>query len=312
MRIHKKRVRNLQINLPGVENGQELIFVVPIAEVKESRLQHLGFPEKIEVGAKILPSIVGPVSRVNAEGSFIRHRDQPKETCHRQRQWHYKEWHGDQQVEKTKIVDVPYDRYPRTQISPPSIELQAVVLPTGDLAIAAIGALIFDMADPNRLRHVINLFLELFGFCDVIDKDLLPVGVVPTISLNWQILPKGEMPWAKLKPQIDRVLDLQKNGVRPVVAHRLEVINKYGPTFTAVGNGGFAGYVVFGFPKFGFYILECSRYGNATYVFNNSWKELSKLTKAEILNQNYYKNRFIHLPHWERNICLLFPSAKAA
>jgi hypothetical protein len=312
MRIQKKRVRNLQINLPEIENGQELLIVVPIAEIKGSRLQHLGFPEKIEVGAKILPSIVGPVSRFNAEGSFIRHRDQPKETCYRQRQWHYKEWHGDQQVEATKIVDVPYERYPRTRISPPSIELQVVVLPTGDLAIAAIGALIFDMADPNRLRHVINLFLELFGFCDVVDKNLLPVGVVPTISLNWQILPEGEMPWSRLKPQIDKVLDLQKKSVRPVVAHRLEVINKYGPTFTAVGHGGFAGYVVFGFPQLGFYILECSRYGNATYVFDNNWKEFSKLTKAEILNQNYYKARFIHLSHWEMHISLLFRSAKAA
>jgi hypothetical protein len=31
MRIQKKRVRNLQINLPGIQTGAELLIVIPIA-----------------------------------------------------------------------------------------------------------------------------------------------------------------------------------------------------------------------------------------------------------------------------------------
>lgn len=312
MRIQKRRVRNLQANLPGIEVGTELVLVVPIAEVEKPRLQRIGLSEQPKIGMKILPAIVGSVTRFNAEGSFIRHRDQPKETCYRLRQWQYKQWHGQGTVDVIEFVDVPYKRYPRTLIPPPSVELGVIVLPDGNQAIAAIGGIVFDLENPDRLKHLINLMLEIFGFCSVVDKSLLPVGVVPTISLNWQVLPQGEMPWATLEPQLKRVLDLQRKGARPVVSHRLEIINQYKPKFVAVGHGGFAGYVVFCFPDLGYYVLECSRYGNATYVFEGDWKELSKLTKAEILNHSRHKARYIHLSHWEGRIHALLKNSEAA
>jgi hypothetical protein len=312
MRIQKKRVRNLQANLPGIEVGTELVLVVPMLEIEKSRLQQIGFTEDPEMGSTILPAIVGPVSRFNAEGSFIRHRDQPKETCYRQHQWQYKQWHGKDTVDMVEFVDVPYKRYPRTLVPPPGVELTVIVLPDGKQALAAVGSIVLDLENPDRLRHAINLMLEIFGFCTVVDKDLLPIGVVPTISLNWQVLPEGEMPWSALQPHVKKVLDIQKKGVRPVVAHRLEIINQYKPRFVAVGHGGFTGYVVFGFPDLGCYVLECARYGNATYVFENNWKDLSKLTKAQILNNNRHKARFIHLSHWEGCISSLLQGKMAA
>jgi hypothetical protein len=312
MRIQKKRIRNIELNLPGIEARTELILMVPLSEAKKSCLKRVGFPEEPAIGTKILPAIVGPVSRFNAEGKFIRHRDQPMETVYRQREWHYKQRHGKDKVDATKIVDVPYKRYRRTLIPPPSIELAVIVLPDGNQAIAAVGAVTFDVGNFDKLRHVINLMLELFGFCDVVDKHLLPIGVVPTISLNWQVLPEGEMPWSALEPHLNKVLDIQKKGQRPVVAHRLETINQYKPRFVAVGQGGFSGYVIFGFPDLNSYVLECSRYGNATYVFESNWKELSKLTKAEILNENRHKARLIHLSHWEARIRSLLQGRMAA
>ena len=312
MRIQKKRIRNLVLNLPGVQYGTALVLIAPLHEVSHERLEEVGFSNTPQLGEKVLPSILGPVSRFNAEGSFIRHRDQPMETCYRQRKWTYKQWHGKERVEVTEFVNVPFKRYPRTPIPPPGKELSIVVLPDGRQAVATVGAITLDPESPKPLLHSINLMLELFSFCEVVDKELLPTGVVPVISLNWKVLPSGEMPWSVLKPCLKRVLDIQKEGTRPVVAHRLEEINSYKPKFVAVGHGGFTGYVVFGFPDLGIFVLECARYGNATYVFEEDWKALSKLSKAEILSQQRHKARIIHQSYWEGRIRALFREVKAA
>lgn len=133
MRIQKKSVRNLERNLPGISSGTELIFVVPLSEIPVERLERIGFSSAPKLGDTILPAKIGPKSRFNAEGSFTRHRDRPKETCFRQREWSYKQWCGNDTEEVTKIVDVPYPRYQRTPIPPPSRELKISILPDESL-----------------------------------------------------------------------------------------------------------------------------------------------------------------------------------
>jgi hypothetical protein len=310
MRIQKKRIRNLELNLIGISRGTEVVLVVPLVEVSSQRLEKVGFSSNHQVGEKVLPAILGPISRFNAEGSFIRHRDQPMETCYRQSEWRYQQWHGRDTIEVTEYVDVPYRRYPRTPVLPPSMELSIVTLPNGGQAIRTVGTLAVDFENPAKLRHSINLMLELFGFCEVIGKDLMPTGGVPIISLNWSVLPPGEMLWSELEPHLQRVLNIQRKGTRPVVQHRLKEINSYRPTFTAVGHGGFTGYVIFGFPDISIYVLECARYGNATYVLESDWREISRLTKAEILKQDRHKTRIIHQSKWENRIRALFSNDK--
>jgi hypothetical protein len=311
MRIQKTRILSLNNNLPGIAEGTELVFTVPLSEVSPLKLQRIGFSPKLGTGEKVLPSILGRISSRNAEGSIIKHKNKPMETCYRQREWRYKQWHGRDRREVTEIVNVPYKRYQRTFIPPPAVELIIVELPDGRKAVATDKAVRLDLQNPKEVLHCINLMLELFGLCDVLDKNLVPTGTIPTISLNWQVLPPGEMPWSTLEPHLKRVLNAQKNGARPVVEHRLKEINRYKPTFSAVGHGGFAGYVVFGFPDRDLYVFECARYGNATYVFEGNWKELSKLSKAEILSQERQKARFIHQANWEGLIRSLFRTPKA-
>lgn len=301
MRIQKKRIRRLEINLIGVNENTSVRAAFPIDEMLPSALTRAGFTSTAVVGEQILPSIVGPITRYNAEGRCIIHRDQPKETCYRQHQWTHSEWHGPHQVEVTKMVDIPYQRYPRTQLPPPSIELTITELSNGKKAVVAPAA-IYDASNPDPLLLNINLLLELFLGCDVLNESLIPVGVVPTISLNWEILPSGKMPWSKLQPLLAPVLDGQKKGKIPVVEYRLETISKYGPEFTAVGHGGFSGYVIFGFPELRLFVLECARYANATYVLGGNWEELAQLTKAEILDQNLHEARLIHVECWADRI----------
>ena len=42
--------------------------------------------------------------------------------------------------------------------------------------------------------------------------------------------------------------------------------------------------------------------GNATYVFDKDWEELSKLTKAQILDEGLQRDRVIHRKGWHQRI----------
>ena len=50
--------------------------------------------------------------------------------------------------------------------------------------------------------------------------------------------------------------------------------------------------------------------GNATYVFEENWEELSKLTKAEIIRGKLQKDRIIHRENWDHYIIRLFKLAR--
>ncbi len=298
MRIQKTRVLKVDANLIGVTQGSVVIAGYPVDEVKEKRLQEIGFTSQAAVGERVLPSILGPATRYNAEGKTIIHRDKPMETKYRQIEWTYYQWHGKDRVEVTDFADVPYKRYPRTPVPPVSIELAIVEDPGGKKLIVA-PAIKYEAGSEERLRVAINVFLELFGACDILHGSLTPVMNIPFVTVNWTILPQGEMPWAKLKPLLQDLIDRQKPGNRPVVAYRLEEVHKYGPEFVVKGRGGFTGYVVFAFPKKSLFVLECTKYGNATYVFDRDWETLSQMTKAEILNNAYQKDRLIHVAKWD-------------
>ena len=54
------------------------------------------------------------------------------------------------------------------------------------------------------------------------------------------------------------------------------------------------GYVVFGFREKDIYVFESALYGNAIYILNENWKELSQKSKADILKSGNYIERITH------------------
>lgn len=111
------------------------------------------------------------------------------------------------------------------------------------------------------------------------------------------------MPWEQLSKQLEPLVNLAKEGNRPFILHRLEKVYSYNPDFTAVGTAGFKGYVIMGFPSKNTFACESIYYGNATYIFAEKWEDLSKRTKAEILNANLQKDRIIHrVNQWDKRI----------
>lgn len=298
MVITKKRIRKAEKYLSAVKDGDIVILGIPSVVGLDEKLESCGFSAPITAGDTVLPTVNGPVSGFNANGKTIVHRDQPMETAYRQAEWRWTEFRGRYDTEEmSRIVEIPYDRYPRSLVPPPSIELTIVDSPAGGLAVIAP-----EMTKDSRLMdmitHTINLLLECFGECHVMDSSLMTIGKMNMRRLNWEILPPGKIPWSKLQGHLKPLLEKQPSGNQKVITERFESINKYEPPFTAFGKAGFQGYIVFGFPDSDLYVLESTEVNNATYILGSDWETISAMTKAEILNASLHKERVIHRENW--------------
>lgn len=303
MLITQRRIRSIRRHFRGVREGQA--FALGVREVGRfnEQLVHAGFDLPLTQGATLLPApVFGPVSRYNAEGKFIVHRDQPMETAYKMVQWTWKEWRGrDRTEEMTDFRDVPYQRYPRTFVVPPSVELTIAEDRHGELLVVTPG---FEhVAEQHEsIIHAVNLYLEMFRECEVFTEDLQPLALPRLRRVNWEILPPGRYPWHRLQVHIQPIVDQAPGGNRPVIENRFQTINSYNPEFHAIGRAGFRGYVVFGFPDKNLYVLESVFTGNATYVFDEDWEELSRLTKAQVLDEQLQEDRIIHRRGWHDRV----------
>lgn len=297
MKITKQRIRNLGNHLVGINNNDD--FYIALTDLSNTnRIQQVGFSNQLNIGEQILPSILGSKSRFNANGGFIIHRDQPKQTVYRQAD--IKDWRGNYHT-----VDIPYKRYPRTPIPAPELEL-TIVNGANNQKIIRSPQFTKGVTPENEMIHAINLFLELFSECDTLQTNLVPVFNVPVTRLNWDMLPPGNYPWNVLQNNVQRAIGNVRPNRRRIIERRLETISNHNPNFVAVGNAGFRGYIVFGFPNKNFFILESIHQGNATYVFGQNWQQLSRLSKEQILNQNLQQQRIIHSQGWANQVNNLF------
>lgn len=300
---NKKKIRSLNPYIKMIPSGNRL--VVGTVNPPDKKLRRAGFSSSPIIGESVLPSPIGKISTYNAEGKEIIHKDQPMETAYRTREWSWTEWHGPYRVEKTDWVDVPYQRYPRSHVAPPSVELTLVLDVDGNKVVKT-PVITNWRNNKEAVVHAANILLELFGEFSFYDASMKQLISAPIKKLNWHVLPPGEHPFQELKKVLNVVLSKVKGGNRAFTEHRLEAVNKYKPEFTAVGRGGFSGYVIFGFKKPEIYVLESILYGNATYVLGDKWEDISKKTKAEILSEKLHKKRLIHHKGWGDDLDDLF------
>ena len=258
----------------------------------------MGFSSSLPIGEKVLPSIFGKVSRYNANGKYEMLRDLPKEIFYVEQSRNIKDWHGNYHSVSTSMK---YKRFKTELIDAPSQEL--IILEDEDNErIISSEILILSEENKELIKHIVNLFLELFKECNIVDDEFLSRQKTPIKRVSWNILPKGITPWSNLKESLTELLDKTDVENKEDTLRRFEYINSFSPDFVATGNGGFNDYVVFGFKERNLYVLENSLAGNATYIFNNNWETLSQLSKAEILAENLQEHRLIHKRNWKHNI----------
>ncbi len=298
MKINKTRIRTLGPYLFGINDNDNFYIALAVTENPIEKLVRAGFSNQLSIGEQVLPSVIGSVTNYNANGGVLIDRDMPMETVYRYLD--VKDWHGNYHS-----VSIPYKRYPRTQIPAPNTELTIVIGPNEQKLIRS-PVLVKGITSEATIIHNINLFLELFGECGVVQSDLLPVFRVPITKLNWSLLPPGNYPWQVLKENIRQSVRIIRGVKKRMVEKRLEVIASHNPCFVAIGEAGFKGYIVFGFENKNFYILESLNLGNATYILGEDWERLSQLSKGKILNQELHIDRFIHSEVWNDQIHRLF------
>lgn len=296
MNIKKRRIRNLQPYLRLIPENED--FYIGLSNFNENleRIQEIGFTDNLLVNEQILPKSIGPISEYNSEGKNNILKDQEKEQYVQIREWSWDDWGGNTH---TKIVYIPRERYPREFLPPPSSELKITELENNKLLVSEC---LNRNNGEDKILHIINLFLEIFGECDILTNELIPPISQNTVRLNWKLLPPGEYPWERVRDEVTDIIERQPRGNQPVANYRLETITEHTPNFVAIGNGGFNDYLVFGFPEKDIFILESIRTGNATYVFDQNWEELSQLSKKEILDNELQQERIIHREDWENNI----------
>lgn len=295
--IKQGSIRTLGKHGRGFAVGGTAIAALRVDDNSCPRLIEAGFNEPIEAGQRVLPSPhLGRAAAFNAEGKEVVHDDQPMETIYRSVEWTHDQWNGPYTETVTEVIERPYPRYPRSFVEPPSVELTVRRAPDGILFVCAPERVVGQ--DDEKLVHDVNLVLNITGECELLAQNLITPFRGDVRRLNWSVLPRGHYPWSDLKPRIRPAIERLSDTAKPVIEHRLEVVSRYPHEFVAIGNAGFAGYVVFGFPALGIYVLECVHDGNATYVFGQDWEELSQLTKADILSERLQLHRIIHAQNW--------------
>jgi hypothetical protein len=297
MYINQKRVMNVDNLLLEFKDGEEVCIILNNANNYSKRLKEIGF-SVLDIGSTILPKKVGSVSRYNADGKYKLLREEPKEPYCIDRDITFLAY-GKHEV--TKLVTFTYKRYQRKLISAPTQEL-SIVLDKDNKKIISSNKIINNKENKKLIKHIINLFLELFGECQLVDKNLISRIKTPIKKLNWNIMPKGKMPWKELEKQLTQTTNIGSSKNYKEIYARINYINSFEPDFIATGNGGFNDYLVLGFEDKNLFVLENRLPKNATYIFKKEWEEMTKLSKAEILAENLQEDRIIHSSNWKDKI----------
>lgn len=298
-----KRIRSWQRYSNHVQDGERVYIGLEVSGEILPIMEKVGFESELVVGRAIMPSPkMGRVSLINSEGRTIPQKNLPKETVYRQGYWERTDWQGDTHG---GWYDIPYKRYPRKLIDPPSEYL--IILGKEDKKFLVVGdSFIKGQEDDSRIVHKVNLLLELFGRAEILKDNLSSLTPPRIIKMNWEFLPEGEYPWPKLTQHLQPLVRNMSERKSSLVLNRFKTVSDYNPDFIAQGVQGYHGYLVFGFEKLNLFVLESPYYGNATYVFEGDWEGLSQLTKAEILSGNLHKYRIVHLNNWNEELAKVF------
>ena len=157
-------------------------------------LVKLGFSVELIEGERVLPSMLNPTLRRNAEPYCIKDKTKPKEQYIQTLLWTRHEWAGRGKTrEVTDFVNIPRKRYPRIKQEPYNVELFLKYDEQGQLLL---------MTDPISYCHdnekllinTINIFLTNFkeeGADKILDYYRASKGAFLCIQKNKRILHYG-------------------------------------------------------------------------------------------------------------------------
>jgi hypothetical protein len=163
--------------------------------------------------------------------------------------------------------------------------------------------LVFDNTPVNNMKntHVMNVFLEVFGFSDLYRPNLSPL-VKYEKSFDEEILPPGNL---GERENFDALIEIAERHVSPEdlkpLLHRLELFKEFNPIIRQSAKG-LSGYYAFIFKDKGIVAAESIKRDNATYFFKEEDYENTIIKdKQDIINNNLMLKRLSHTDNWEQN-----------
>lgn len=297
MKISRKSIRDIKNYLHEIGKNEEYYVGAMVLDDEKNKLTKIGFSSELKKGETIVPHPSGKRSKVNVFGKYIVDKSLPKEERWFEREYHIVDWHGNDHYGSCYQKRMCYQR---RYIEPNNYTMS--LEEANDEKIVVSTKLVNDETDDRRAVEIVNLFLEIFGTCFILNEQKVQPNKNDVVRLNWTILPKGEYPWEKNSEFISKIISIIPQKQRGIVKERHKYIESFQPDFVAVGDYEFWGYVVYGFEKKNIFIMECCIVDNATYIFGEDWKELSRLSKAQIMAESLQKDRVIHSPNWRTQI----------
>ncbi len=229
----------------------------------------------------ILPPIVWPISMYNAEGKELILKNQHKETFYREAR--VKDWHGNYHN-----VDIPRKRYPRQLLLPQWSQFYRK-----DNYIYSEE--FFFWENDQLLLHTINLFLELFWECELLDQEKTPIFNTSNINRFNREFIKQWTTWSEFKNNINPILTRTSPSKKYIIETRLKAMELMWLNPVWIGVYGFYWYIAFSRSgNKNYTIFESIKYGNAIYITEEEWVDFSKRNKQDILSSWTYLARIIH------------------
>lgn len=310
--IRLKRVLNVERHIGGITEGAKFRLLVRIEPGDATRLKSAGFDQDIlRDGDTVLPAEIGPATRLNASGRWRVRHDLPKELRYiTTMMWRRMQWAGRDREEHETAVDIHRMCYPRELVPPTGFELTCR-LQDGN-AFLLSPQFRREPAALDDIKIAMNVLLEIFGRCELVDADLEWIPSATVRRVNWRMLPAGEYPWSTLERHLADALKRTPERVSAVIMGRQKAVLNHGPDAMFVGVGGFSDYIAYEFRACGVVILESIQRGNALYVFGDDWRKVSAMTKAEVLAGNLHLERIIHSEGWKARLGEVLATRRAA
>lgn len=299
--IQKKRIFNIEGYLSRYcETGIDFFIGVNLKDVPEELLKRAGL--NAEVGRRVKPRPVGPISRYNTNGKIVKLKNQPKIKIIQRR--HYK---------KTGAYMGTWHPWVWKKQYLPALEEEIEVVQLKDDFLFISKPLQYLHENENINCHIVNLFLEVFGCASFYTKNLERRVYHPAVRKgNWIIFPEGTKPEEKhesvMAIEKQRAVDQEKRGIKSY-ASNLEILQTYGPSDIVRGANEFNRYYAYIFSDRGIVVVESPDYGNATFVLPiENWEENVQKTKGDIVNENLHLKRVPHDENWANTILNLMRS----
>lgn len=292
-------------------NERELIVscskTIPSADIANGLYEHMGLVMingKLDIPAEFIPGATqGKYSKDNAIGYEIVHYDKPKVI--KSYTWEVPNW-GDS-YNGTHDVTIDREVYRRTWCPPKALSMSIELLnyDKADDRYSFVFTIneVLDRKDTyfqDTLFENLNILQENVGFADVYHSTVTLGDYLSTLTVNWEILPPGER-----DDIINKILKRFRTTspeVRATVQERYDILAGLGPISWINGTSGFRRYFGAQF-RDNLVVFENLEYGNAIYIMYDDWKNLSQLSRYDLLKDNRQGfTRIVHSKGWQKQL----------